>query len=299
MGLPAMDLALTKQPIAMVMKPGRHLEFRKIKLISSKFFIMKPWGLFEFDSDKWSKYDRNSVYFYDVRSGKPFPLAWLKELESFAKKNKLHKIRRKDIRQASFLRKLKAKGMKDDEALAKIKEEEDMAKKNINNTIEEVNAKLAAELGQNTDIDPNEYASVIIDELVGKKLIERHEGFSLKMRMIKGEIDFEDFVKKLEELKTVEINTPISLELEKIIEDYHTYEPAIVDAFIDRCEKVGDKIKKMGTPVVKNITPYLYIFLIIIGAIIAGVAFQNMDFSQVKLPSLNPFAKFILGVFFH
>lgn len=294
MGFPALDVALTKLPLALVLKPGNALEVRKIKFISSKYFLMKPWGIFEVDTNKWVKYDKNHLYFYDVRNAKPFPMTYLKELEEFAQKNKLHKIRRKDVRQASMLRKKLTQGKTVDQALEEIKASEEQEKILINQTIEEINERLQNELGKTTpegetvqvEVDPKEYTSIIIDELVKKNLIERHEGFALKLRMIKGEITIDEFIQKLEQLKVVEINSPISMELEKIIEDFHTYEPAIVDAFIDRAEKIGEKIKKMGTPVVKNFMPILYIFLIMIAAIILGAAFSGMDFSNFKFPQL-------------
>lgn len=293
MGFPALDIALTKNPLALVITPSRSLEVRKIKLISSKFFLMKPWGIFEMDPTKALRYERNQVYLYDVRNAKPFDFLYLRELEEFAKKNKLHRIKRKDLRQASTLRKLTAKGGDNHKALEEVRASEEEAKEQIHKTVEEVNKKIekiAEQEGQETSqiqIEPIEYSSMVIDELVQKKLIERHEAVTLKMQMIKGEISIEEFVRKLEEVKMVQINTPISEELEKIIEDFHTYEPSIVDAFIDRGEKIGEKIKKMGTPVVKNFMPIMYIFLLIIGAIIAGVAFSNMDFSNVG--QWNPF----------
>ncbi|MEO9308977.1 MAG: hypothetical protein ABI337_01625 [Nitrososphaera sp.] len=300
MGFPALDISLTKLPIALVLKPGNALEVRKIKLISSKFFLMRPWGIFEIDPTKWVKYDKNHVYFYDVRNAKPFPLSYLKELEDFAKKNQLHKIRRKDVRHASILRKRLAAGEDRETALRNIQMSEDRVKAEIEATIEQVNESIQKELVQQTpegeqvqlQVDIEEYISVIIDQLLKKKLIEKHEAFALKTRMAKGEVTVDEFIEKIAELKLVEIHTPIGMELEKVIEDFHTYEPAIVDAFIDRAEKIGEKIKKMGTPVVRNFMPVMYIFLIMIAAIVLGAAFSNMDFSNFKLPKL--FGNFIL-----
>lgn len=297
MGVPAFEMKRTKNPIALVLTPGNKLEFRKIKLISSKFMLMKPWGIFELAPGKHSGYERNTVYFYDTRSAKPFPLSHMKELQDFAKDNALHKITRKDVRQASMLRRLMTKGKTKDEALTEIKDQEEQSKKQIMSVIEEIDGKINESLsqeGEKPQIDPNEYSSVIIDELVSRKLIERDEAFSLKLKMIKGEIDIDDFVRRIADLKMVEIGSPISLDLEKVLDDYRAYDPAMVDAFIDRAEKIGEKIKKMGTPVIKSFGHIWVIFIVMIVAIVLGATFSSMDFSNIKMPSLIP--KMIFGL---
>lgn len=298
MGLPALDLALTKNPIALMINPAKRLEIRKIKLISSKFFMVKPWGVFEIDQTKAIPLadGRNNIYFYDVRNAKPFDMTMLKELEDYGKKNQLSKIKRKDLRQGSLLRGFLAKGHDKHASLEKVRAMEEDSRIKIHDIIEGINTQISEkhdagpEEGQapQGEIDVNEYTSVIIDELVSKKLIERFEGFNLKLRMIKGEISLEELLKKLENLKTVEINSPVSMELEKVLDDFHSYEPSVVDAFIDRAEKIGDKIKKMGTPTIKNFMPFMYIFLILIVAIVLGVVFQGLDFSNLKFPISLP-----------
>ena len=283
-----MDLALSKDPIAFVITPSNKLEVKKIKIIHSKFFIMKPWGVFEVDSTKAIPYQKQSVYLYDARSAKPIDFRVLKEIQDFAKNNKLFKIKRKDIRHGASLRKLINIGKNKDEAISELSEKELEAKQKVHDEIQRINEDIAEsnksllkEGKSPLSIEPDEFAEHVIENLVSKSLITKPEAIALKVKLVKQEITLEEFIYKLEELKTFVVHTPISATAEKFLDDYHTYDPARISAFIDRAESIGEKIRKMGTPDVKNLVPIKYIFMVIFGVVIVAAVVGSMDFENV------------------
>lgn len=321
-----MDIALTKAPIAMVITPSNNLKFHKIKLIHDKFFIIPKLGVYEIDpTARPIKCDKSIIYFYDSRSPKSVDPFILKEIDYYAKKNGLEVIKRKDVRQGSRLRKILLKNkmlekttdalpqeiteeQRIAEGLKQLQEEEQEKQAQIQTEIESINTvliednKRQMEKGEPpTAIDPDDYSSYIIDTLVTKKLISLTDAVTVKTQLIRGEISIDDFIKRLVELNQVEINTPIPLTVERWFDAFHSYDPAMVDAFIDRGERIGDKIKKMGSPVVKNMTPILYIAIIIIIAVVVTAIVAQTDMSQFKLPDLKGMIpgipKFLFGLF--
>lgn len=287
MGFPALDIALTNNPVAFVITPANALEVRKINLIHSKFFMIKEWGLFEVDPTKAIRYNKQSVYFFDARHPKPLDPRLMSEIENWANSNKLQKVSRKDLRHGVMLRKM---------GIKRAIEQEEKAKAQIHAYIEEINQKLEQtnterlQKGETPiNISPEDYSDFVIENLISKSLITRPEALTLKVQLLKGDITFEQFLYSLEELKTINITQPVSMTSERYLEYFHAYDPAKVAAFIDRAEAIGDKIKKMGTPAIKNLLPMSYIVMMVFGAIIVGAVFSGLDFENLEsmVPSVG------------
>lgn len=75
------------------------------------------------------------------------------------------------------------------------------------------------------------------------------------------------------------------MDAQRFLEDYHTYNPADVDTLLDAAERYADKIRKMGSPEVKNFASAAVIFALLIGGAIAVMILAGTDFSNF-LPML-------------
>ena len=94
---------MSNKPIAFLVTP-EGLKVHKIKLIQGNFFVIKPYGVFQLDISKRIPYKKQTCYLYDSRNANPLDLKVIKEIEDFAKRNGLHKIKRKDLSHGEKLR---------------------------------------------------------------------------------------------------------------------------------------------------------------------------------------------------
>ena len=273
----------SKMAIAIMLTP-EGIKIHYVKVIYTKFFLVKNHGIFELEQTKGIRYGKTTVYFFDTRSAKPLDFKVMKELDAFAYNNKLHRIQRKDVRHADQLRKLVQKGKKMFEAVKELKEIVLKRKDKINNMIETIQ-KAQAESPE--PIPEKEQGLVLVDALVRTRLIEKEEAEGLKDALVGNKITFVDLVEKLRDLERIDIQTPISVSAHRFLDDYHTYSPAEVDVFIDRAEKLGSKMQKMGSPEVKNHMQAGLVFAIIVGGAIALMVLGSSDFGNF-LPSLQP-----------
>jgi len=272
----------SKRAIAIMLTP-EGIKIHYVKIIYTKFFLVKNHGIFELDQTKGIRYGKTTVYFFDTRSAKPISLPAMKELHDFAYTNRLHRIKRKDVRHADQLRQIVQKGKHMIEAVKELKEIVLKRKDKINNMIETVQ-KAQAELPE--PVPEKEQGLVLVDALVRSRLIETEEAEGLKDNLLGNKITFVDLVEKLRDLELVEIQTPISVSAHRFLDDYHTYSPAEVDVFIDRAERLGTKMTKMGSPEVKNNMKAGLVFAIIVGGAIALMVLGSSDFGNF-LPSLD------------
>ena len=272
----------SKKAIAIMLTP-EGIKIHYVKVIYTKFFLVKNHGIFELEQTKGIRYGKTTVYFFDTRSAKPIDFKVMKELDAFAYNNKLHRIQRKDVRHADQLRQLVQKGKKMFEAVKELKEIVLKRKDKINNMITTVQ-KAQAELPE--PVPEKEQGLVLVDALVRSQLIEKEEAEGLKDNLIGNKITFVDLVEKLRDLERIEIQTPISVSAHRFLDDYHTYSPAEVDVFIDRAERLGTKMTKMGSPEVKNHMQAGLVFAIIVGGAIALMDIGSSDFGNF-LPSLD------------
>ena len=273
----------SKKAIAFMLTP-EGIKIHYIKIIYTKFFLVKNHGIFEVEQTKGIRYGKTTVYFFDTRSAKPIDFQVMKELSDFAYKNKLHRIKRKDVRHGDQLRQLIQKGKNTVEAITELKDVVIKKRGRINNIIEELQKT------QNASVEPipeKDQGLVLVDALIRTRLIDKEDAEELKDNLIGNKITIVDLVEKLRDMEKIDIQTPISVNAHRFLDDYHTYSPAEVDVFIDRAERLGSKMTKMGSPEVKNHMQAGLVFAIIVGGAIALMVLGSSDFGNF-LPSLDP-----------
>jgi len=272
----------SKRAVAFMLTP-EGIKIHYVKVIYTKFFLVKNHGIFEIEQTKGIRYGKTTVYFFDTRSAKPIDLHVMRELSDFAYKNKLHRIKRKDVRHGDQLRQIMQKGKKVVDAVTELKDIVTKRKTRITGIIETI------QKAQNESPDPipeKEQGLVLVDSLIRSRLIEKEEAEELKDNLIGNKITIVDLVEKLRDLERIDIQTPISVSAHRFLDDYHTYSPAEVDVFIDRAERLGTKMTKMGSPEVKNNLKAGLVFAIIVGGAIALMVLGSSDFGNF-LPSFD------------
>jgi len=307
MGLPVIDISMSNKPIAFIITPANRLEIVKIKLIQGGFFTVKPYGVFHIDASKVIPYKKQACYFFDSRNANPLDVKVLEELEYFSKKNTLHQIKRKDVGHAEKLRRLFSKGKKPqtekelkdleiqvhEQILTEVNQEKDKITQEVetvNEALQKENDKLMAEGKPVNEIDPELYTSYVVEHLHNKRLITSTDATEIKMRMIKGEITISELLTELLKQKDFLVHEPITVNAQKYLDDFGTYDPSLVDSFIDRADGLGKKIEKMGSPEVKNFGNLAIILPIIFGVMIVAIILGSADFNNMgQLKDLIPF----------
>lgn len=275
---PSRQMANSRKAVVMMFTPVG-LQIHYVKIVHTKFFLIKNQGVFEIDPQKGIRYGKTVVYFYDTRSAKPVDPRVMKALDDFAYKNKLVKIKRKDVRHGAELRKL-ANRYQPNEAIERLKDIFVRKQEKINSKIEDVSKQL-----EETQLPEEDQSLVLVESLVRANLIEKSDADLLSDQIESGDVSFVELIERLRNLEAVEVQEAITMDAQRFLEDYHTYNPADVDTLLDAAERYADKIRKMGSPEVKNFASAAVIFALLIGGAIAVMILAGTDFSNF-LPML-------------
>ena len=267
---PSRQMGNSRKAVVMMFTPVG-LQIHYVKIVHTKFFLIKNQGVFEVDPQKGIRYGKTVVYFYDTRSAKPVDPRVMKSLDDFAYKNKLVKIKRKDVRHAAELRKLTGR-FEPKEAIERLKDIFVRKQEKINSKIEDVTKQM-----DEVQMPDEEQGLVLVESLVRANLIEKSDADLLSDQIESGDVSFVELIEKLRNLEAVEVQEAISMDAQRFLEDYHTYNPADVDTLLDAAERYADKIRKMGSPEVKNFASAAVIFAVLIGGAIAVMILAGSD----------------------
>jgi len=301
MGFPSVDIAFTKEPVALIVNPANEMEAYKIAGNevpgSKKFFIVKKYGVFEIDSSCYSRMGKTPVCLYYSEYPKPFHIKYISTLVRWVRSQGISRLKKKDIRHSELFDRLKVKHPTEDtKGLIKQYEEKELAK--IHTEIQKINERVLQENQSRIEkgeppiaIDPNDYAHYILDALVNQLLLTREDATALKFQLLRNEITIDDFMQKLQDLKVVTITEPIPLNPRQWMDDFPMYKPSEVYSYIKISRGLDKKIEKLGLHQVHNLIPAAWIVMIVIGVTI-GIAvlvgsgvFNGIDkfFSSFKL----------------
>ena len=270
---PSRQMANSRKAVVMMFTPVG-LQIHYVKIVHTKFFLIKNQGVFEIDPQKGIRYGKTVVYFYDTRSAKPVDPRVMKALDDFAYRNKLVKIKRKDVRHGAELRKLTNR-YQPNEAIERLKDIFVRKQEKINSKIEDVSKQL-----EEAQLPEEEQSLVLVESLVRANLIEKSDADLLSDQIESGDVSFVELIERLRNLEAVEVQQAITMDAQRFLEDYHTYNPADVDTLLDAAERYADKIRKMGSPEVKNFASAAVIFALLIGGAIAVMILAGTDFSN-------------------
>jgi hypothetical protein len=296
MGFPALDIAASNKPWAMLITENNEVKLLVLKKLHQGFFVDVDHGIFMIDPLKALRYGKQSFFIYDVRSARPLNMRAMKLIDEFVKNNGLVRIDRKAVRHGERLRQLLRIGKKPEDAIQELKIEEQKKSDAVHNEIEAINQRLLAENEQRQEenktpirIEPDDYANYITERLINSGLITRGDAAKVRFDLISGEITIDDFIRKLEGLHLVEIQEPITPNAQLFVEEYRAFDPAKVMSYIKMAKGLGKDIKDLGQPTIKNLVPVKWIVLAVIGVAIMALVLSNVDLSNIGtlIPFLN------------
>lgn len=293
MGFPAVDIAFSKSPIALVVNPSNEMEGYVIKGKeipgSKKFFVIKKYGVFEIDSDTYVRMGKTPVSLYYSEYPKPFHIRYISIIANWVRKQGIRKLQRKDIRHSDLFDRLQVKHP-DKNTKDLIKEYEQKESEQIHKEIQRINEKILSENEERIQkgeapisIDPADYAHYILDALTKQGLMTNEDATNIKFQLLRNEITIDDFMQKLQDMKVVQITEPIPMNPRKWMDDFPTYKPSEVFSYIKTSRGLDKKIEQLGLHQVKNLIPAAWIFMIVIGmtigiAVLAGSGvFNGLD----------------------
>ena len=244
---------------------------------NTEYFIDKTLGLFEINPDKAFFLNKTPVYFYDVRNQNALDLGLLDELYKWANFQGLYKIRRVDVEHAGRLRLKDSAELKEAKAIEKKATRKFMAEvlQKIKKTNEETEEKRLLEQGTEDSeeyhkLDENDSNFLIVKNLFDHGYIDSMQAQNLNHKLTLKEItQTDELLHEIDNFTNVYVTKPISNELERILDDFHTYKPRDIIEIIKSVLKIRKGVDKLRTKTVVNWFPSMYILFGAIGIILA------------------------------
>ena len=255
---------------------GRQIIVKKMPK-NTEYFIDKTLGLFEINPDKAFFLNKTPVYFYDVRNQNALDLGLLDELYKWANFQGLYKIRRVDVEHAGRLRLKDSAELKEAKAIEKKATRKFMAEvlQKIKKTNEETEEKRLLEQGTEDSeeyhkLDENDSNFLIVKNLFDHGYIDSMQAQNLNHKLTLKEItQTDELLHEIDNFTNVYVTKPISNELERILDDFHTYKPRDIIEIIKSVLKIRKGVDKLRTKTVVNWFPSMYILFGAIGIILA------------------------------
>lgn len=271
-----MDIAFARKPVAMFLSPSNDVEFFLLEPHLSRFFVHKKYGIFEIDANCASRAGKTPLYFYYSEYPKPIHLKYYAMLYNWSKRNGVDKITKKDIRHSGVFDRIRAQNVKN--PLEALKKETEQNNEKIHQRITEVNELIQQENERRLEageppqqVDANDYAQYILEKLILDELITKEDSTKIAYELASGQITINDFMSKLKDLNVVNIAEPIPLHPRRWLEDFPTFKPSDVFAYIKMSRGLGKAIEKLGLKQVHNLIPWTWVLGIVL-AIIIGIA---------------------------
>ena len=265
---------------------GRQIIVKKMPK-NTEYFIDKNLGLFEINPDKAFFLNKTPVYFYDVRNQNALDLGLLDELYQWANFQGLYKIRRVDVEHAGRLRLEGDKNL--EESQSKKKRETRKFMQQVLSQIRKTNEETTkqAELDQGIKdseeyhlLDENDSNFLIVKNLFDNGYIDSKQAENLNHKLTLKEITKTDeLLHNIDTFTDVYVTKPISNELERILDDFHTYKPRDVIEIIKSVLKIRKGVDKLRTKAVVNWFPSMYILFGAIGVILAYMIISSGSFT--------------------
>lgn len=251
---------------------GRQLILKKMPK-NQDYFIDKNLGMFEINPDKSFFLNKTAVYFFDVRNQNALHPGLLDELYKWANLNHIYKIRRVDIEHAKKLRNIQPDQLKEEAEREKRANRKFMTEvlagiKARNETTEQTREKEGGDPNAEEYHILSEHESnyLIVKNLFDNGYITGHQQKNLDHKLTIGTVKTtDDLLHEIDDFSTVYVTKPLSHELERIIDDFHTYKPRDIIGYIKALSKIRKGIKMLRTKAVINWFPSMYILFGLLG----------------------------------
>ncbi len=269
LAIPLWQIAHLRGPVAFIMTPGRQIIVRKLPKMK-KYFIDKDLGLFQIKPEVAFFIGKTATYFYDMRNQNPVDPRLMNDLWKWGNFQGIYKIRRVDVEQAKQLRVTgyTVEKLKEEQERVRLSTRAFMSK--VLDEIKDKNIKIdltkKQEVGSENDVDEYEKISpedanfVIVKNLYKFGYIDAKQSAILDHKLTTREIlSTDDLLSHIETFTSVYVSQPITNEMERILDDYHTYTPSDVVGIISALSKIKRGLGNLRTKPVINWFPATYI----------------------------------------
>ncbi len=265
---------------------GRQIIVRKMPK-NQEYFIDKNLGLFEINPDKAFFLNKTPVYFYDVRNQNALDLGLLNELYQWANFQGLYKIRRVDVEHGARLRNIDNAKLSETKAREKRETRKFMATVLAKISKENENKIKQMELEQGEQdseeyrmIDEYDQNFIIVKNLFDHGYIDSKQAANLNHKLtLKTITKTDELLHEIDTFTDVYVTKPLTNELERMLDDFHTYKPRDVVEIIKSVLKIRKGVDKLRTRSVINWFPSMYILFGAIGVILAYMIISSGSFS--------------------
>lgn len=265
-------LSQLKKPAAIIINK-RQLIVKQLP-DKSDYFIDKDLGMFEINPDKAFFLNKTAIYFYDVRNQNAIHPGILDELYKWANLQGLYRIRRVDAEHAKRLRNQDLTNLNDQMSQQKKETRKFMADilsqiKTKNESVKQLQQQETGTIEESEEYHmttPEEERYIIVQNMFEHGYVDAKQSdilnHKLRLRQI-GTTD--DLLHELESFCDIYVTRPISHELERILDDFHTYKPRDIIGYIKELSKIRKGLKNLRTKPVINWFPSMYILFAFLG----------------------------------
>ena len=287
-------LSQLRVPSAIIIN-GRQLIIKQLPA-KKDYFIDKDLGMFEINPNKAFFLNKTAVYFYDVRNQNAIHPGILDELYQWANHQGIYKIRRVDVEHAKRLR-----AEETSDVIDAMDRQKKVTRKFMADILKEVKKKnektmeqQRQETGTNEDSDeyklitPEEERFIIVQNMFEQGYIDGKQSDNLNHKLkLKQIVTTDDLLHELESFCDVYVSKPITHELERILDDFHTYKPRDIIGYIKELSKIRKGLKNLRTKPVINWFPSMYILFGALGIGIIYVLYSQYG-DSLDLSSIVP-----------
>lgn len=292
--VPTYQIQQSRVPVALI-KVGKQGYIRKLPP-KSKYFYDKDMGLFEIKPDRAIIINKTEFYIYDIRNANPIDPGELQRLLSWADRQGVFKIRRADVEHAIRLRSIDVKNLMEESAAAKRAIRTFILE--IKKQVKELNAKQMERKRQEVGLEdnPDEYHIIdedeeninIVDNLFKNGYIDGKQMTILKHRLTKGQIESqEQLLNEIDSFSIVHVTEPIPMDLERFLDDFHTYDPPSIVGIVTRLAKIYKGFKNLRTKPVINWFPWTYILGGCLGVAVVVMILMNYLPTDININPLQ------------
>lgn len=295
--IPTYQIQQSRVPVALIIV-GKQGIIRKLPP-KQRYFYDKDLGLFEIKPEAAILINKTEFYIFDSRNANPINPRNQQLALDWANEQGIHKIRRADVEHGIKLRTKDLKSLEEEVRntqrevrafILKIKEQI-TAQNRATKERQEAEAGLEDNPDEYHIIDEYEANQIILDNLYKHGFIDAKQQGILKHRLAKKEIQSqEQLLQEIDSFNTILVKSPISFEVERFLDDYHTYQPQSIIEIITRLAKVYKGLKNLRTKPVVNWFPWTYILGGCLGAGIVIMMIMNYlpADSGLGIPGLSP-----------
>ena len=308
MHIPWAEIYLKKGPIIWIYFNDRTKQPFSPKIRNGYFVLYKNRikGIFKINPKYVYFMGKTPCYDYSERDMNPIDSVIVDELNRFADKNNLTKIKRRDVKHSNRLRDLILRHGSKAKALevfdSELEKSYEHANKVIKETAQEINTEIAEkekEKDQEIKLTPSQYSIKLIDHLRNKALITEEEANTFVYKIENNLLEFSTLIEELRESNIISINEPMDVSVERFLEDFGSQEPLQLSGHVDDLRMDRKGLKTMTATPVKSFLPGGVILAIGLCIIIAIVVipgqWENITSGFAKGGAGNPLAGLMGG----